>query len=175
MVIKNSPTNLLKIHHQTLSVFYMDIQNFGKNFLPLYEEAKKTLTLIRGIPGSINPAPGERISLGFQTEGGGPPQEEFFDLLVLSIGLMPSEINRAWAELFQIPLNRDGFLARKDPRGTPRQAPGREVPPGHHGLACRRAAPGRPGQEGLSPHRRFRRQGARRKVLRPLGARAHRG
>jgi heterodisulfide reductase subunit A2 len=106
-----------------LWVFYMDIQNFGKNFLPVYEKAKETLSLIRGLPGSINPAPEERIALGFQTEGGGPPQEEIFDLLVLSIGLMPSVKNKIWSELFQLPLNRDGFLDRPNlvgifPTGT---------------------------------------------------------
>ena len=39
-------------------VFYMDLQNFGKDFIPAYEEAKDSLTLIRGIPGSIGPAEG---------------------------------------------------------------------------------------------------------------------
>ncbi len=100
-----------------LSVFYMDIQNFGKNFLPVYEEAGETLTLIRGIPGSINPAPGERIALVFQTEGGGSPQEEIFDLLVLSIGLMPSEKNKTWSERFQLTLNSDGFIDPENLRG----------------------------------------------------------
>jgi heterodisulfide reductase subunit A2 len=100
-----------------LSVFYMDIQNFGKNFLPAYEAARETLTLIRAIPGSINPAPGERIALGFQADGGGPPQEAIFDLLVLSIGLMPSGNNRVWSDRFQLPLNKDGFLDQKNPLG----------------------------------------------------------
>jgi heterodisulfide reductase subunit A2 len=100
-----------------LSVFYMDIQNFGKNFLPVYEKARETLTLIRSLPGSINPAPGERIALGFQTEGGGPPQEEIFDLLILSIGLIPSEKNRVWSKEFQLPLNSDGFLDQKNLQG----------------------------------------------------------
>ena len=98
-------------------VFYMDIQNFGKEFIPLYEKAKETLTLIRGIPGSINPAPGERISLRFQENGEGPPRQELFDLLVLSIGLMPAEENKSWAEQFQLPIDADGFLTRENPRG----------------------------------------------------------
>lgn len=99
------------------TVFYMDIQNFGKEFLPLYEEARDTLTLIRGIPGSLSKASGDRVALGFQSEGGGPPRQEIFDLLVLSIGLMPAEENSAWATMFQLPLNEDGFLARKDSSG----------------------------------------------------------
>lgn len=98
-------------------IFYMDIQNFGKDFLPLYEDARDTLTLIRGIPGSITPAPGERISLGFQTEGGGPFRQETFDLLVLSIGLMPGKGNKNWAEAFGLPINEDGFLTPKDSPG----------------------------------------------------------
>lgn len=99
------------------TVFYMDIQNFGKDFLPLYEEAKEALTLIRGIPGSINPAPRERIALGYQGEGGGPPIEDVFDLLVLSVGLMPGQENALWAGMFHVPMNEDGFLVQKGPQG----------------------------------------------------------
>ena len=98
-------------------VFYMDIQNFGKDFLPLYEEARESLTLIRSIPGSISPAPGERIALGFQAEGGGPPREEIVDLLVLSVGLMPAAVNETWKERFQIPLDEDGFLIQPEVPG----------------------------------------------------------
>jgi len=98
-------------------VFYMDIQNFGKDFLPLYEEARESLTLIRAIPGSISPAPGERIALGFQAEGGGPPREEIVDLLILSVGLMPAAINETWKKRFQMPLNEDGFLIQPEVPG----------------------------------------------------------
>jgi heterodisulfide reductase subunit A len=93
-----------------LTVFYMDIQNFGKDFLPAYEEARETLTLIRGIPGAVKPAPGERVAVVFQSSGGGPPREEAFDLLVLSVGLMPSPENRRWADQLGLPVNEDGFL-----------------------------------------------------------------
>ena len=92
------------------TVFYMDLQNFGKEFLPAYEEAREALTLIRGIPGAINPAPDGGVAVVFQPEGGGPPREEVFDLLVLSVGLMPSPENSRWAERLAIPLNEDGFL-----------------------------------------------------------------
>jgi heterodisulfide reductase subunit A2 len=91
-------------------VFYMDLQNFGKDFIPAYEEAKEHLTLIRGIPGSVGPATGDRIALGYQPEGGGPPREEVFDLVVLSVGLMPSAENEQWAQRFQLPRTEDGFL-----------------------------------------------------------------
>lgn len=91
-------------------VFYMDLQNYGKDFISAYEEAKDSLTLIRGIPGSINPAEDDRIALGYQPEGGGPPLEEVFDLVVLSVGLMPSAENEQWAQRFQLPRTGDGFL-----------------------------------------------------------------
>lgn len=92
------------------TVFYMDIQNFGKEFLPAYEEARETLTLIRGIPGAVSPGPADNVAVGFQSEGGGPPREEVFDLLVLSVGLMPAPENREWADRLGLPLTEDGFL-----------------------------------------------------------------
>ncbi len=91
-------------------VFYMDLQNFGKDFIPAYEQAKDSLTLIRGIPGTVGPAEGDRIALGYQSDGGGPPQEEVFDLVVLSVGLMPAAENEQWAQKFQLPRTEDGFL-----------------------------------------------------------------
>ena len=100
-----------------VTVFYMDIQNFGKEFLPAYEEARETLTLIRGIPGAVSPTPGDGVAVGFQPEGGGPPREEVFDLLVLSVGLMPSPENSRWAERLGLPLNEDGFLMGQDQGG----------------------------------------------------------
>ncbi|MBI5586044.1 MAG: CoB--CoM heterodisulfide reductase iron-sulfur subunit A family protein [Deltaproteobacteria bacterium] len=93
-----------------LTVFYMDLQNFGKEFLPAYEEARETLTLVRGIPGAVGPAPEDRVAVVFQPEGGGAPREEVFDLLVLSVGLMPAPENRQWSERLDLPLTEDGFL-----------------------------------------------------------------
>jgi heterodisulfide reductase subunit A len=100
-----------------LTVFYMDIQNFGKDFLPAYEEARESLTLIRGIPGAVKPETGERVAVVFQTVGGGPPQKEAFDLLVLSVGLMPSPQNRRWADQLGLAVNEDGFLREPEENG----------------------------------------------------------
>jgi heterodisulfide reductase subunit A len=99
------------------TVFYMDIQNFGKEFLPAYEAAREALTLIRGIPGAVSPAPGDNVAVVFQPEGGGPPREAVFDLLVLSVGLMPSPDNASWAERLALPLTEDGFLGGRTESG----------------------------------------------------------
>jgi heterodisulfide reductase subunit A len=99
-------------------VFYMDIQNFGKDFIPLYKAARETLTLVRGIPGQVIPAAGDGVALGFQEDGGGPPRQEVFDLVVLSIGLMPSTENAVWADLFGLPSDEDGFLGGLDTHGV---------------------------------------------------------
>jgi heterodisulfide reductase subunit A len=96
----------------------MDIQNFGKDFISQYEAAREVLTLVRAVPGSVNPAPEDGVTLVYQDEGGGMAKEEVFDLLVLSVGIMPHSQNETWAKLLSIETGLDGFLPQETARGV---------------------------------------------------------
>ena len=98
-----------------ITVFYMDIQNVGKNFPTFYETCKNDFRFIRSIPVDIFGDENDRLTLRVFEEAEGTAEMENFDLVVLSIGIMPNPDNPLLSEQLGIDLDRDGFLARKDP------------------------------------------------------------
>jgi heterodisulfide reductase subunit A len=106
--------NLIR-HRQpqtSLTIFYMDIQNFGKDFPRFLEEARSRLHFIRAIPGDIQPGESGQLLLTFQPEDGSPSRRQAFDLVVLSIGLTPGRGLTSLAQPLDLALTPDGFLAR---------------------------------------------------------------
>jgi heterodisulfide reductase subunit A len=94
-----------------ITLFYMDIQNFGKDFSRYYEEANSRMRLIRGLPGDFYDAEDDRISLSFYDEKSGKTIAEDFDMVVLSVGMTPSLSNPFFTESLGCSTNRDGFLS----------------------------------------------------------------
>jgi len=97
-----------------ITIFYMDIQNTGKNFPVFYQACKSDFRFVRSIPVDIFPEPDDRLRLRVLDETAGETLMETFDLVVLSIGIMPNPENPAISELFGIELDADGFLAKTD-------------------------------------------------------------
>lgn len=98
-----------------ITIFYMDIQNTGKNFPVFYQACKSDFRFVRSIPVDIFPEPNDRLRLRVIDEATGEPAMETFDLVVLSIGIMPNAENENISERFGVGLDRDGFLAHADP------------------------------------------------------------
>jgi heterodisulfide reductase subunit A len=93
------------------TVFYNDIRAYGKGFDRYYERAKNVPgtryiwarpLVVREMPESKN------IKLRFSADDSGISEEEF-DMVVLSIGLEPSENNKELAETLEIELDQFGF------------------------------------------------------------------
>ena len=97
-----------------ITVFYMDIQNAGKNFSVFYEKCKSDLKFIRNIPVDVFQTEGNKLRTRYINDEDGIPVEEEFDLLVLSIGIMPGHDNNMLSELLGIKLDRDGFFDSTD-------------------------------------------------------------
>ncbi len=93
-----------------ISIFYIDIQNTGKEFPVFYEKIKSDVKFVRTIPVDIYPLENDRLTLRHMVEENGTPDFEEFDLVVLSVGIMPSEDTDKISNIFNIPLNEDGFL-----------------------------------------------------------------
>ena len=66
---------------------------------------------MRTIPVDMYQADNDRIRTRFMSEADGSPVEEEFDLLVLSVGIMPGSDNAALAGMLGIELGSDGFAA----------------------------------------------------------------
>lgn len=93
-----------------ISIFYIDIQNTGKEFPVFYEKIKSDVRFVRTIPVDIYPLENDRLLLRHMVEENGTPAFEEFDLVVLSVGIMPNEDTDKISKIFNIPLNEDGFL-----------------------------------------------------------------
>jgi len=113
------------LHHRfgtQVTVFYMDIQNFGHVFEPTLAAAREELNLVRAMPSDVFPGEEGQVIVQHYPDPEAPPLDEPFDLLILSIGLAPGRDNKHLAKLLDLDLDRHGFFA-----GSP---PGAEEKPG---------------------------------------------
>lgn len=97
-----------------VTVFYMDIQNTGKDFPRFYEKCLTDLRFVRNIPVDTFQAEEGRILIRYLDDEEGGAVEEEFDLVVLSIGIMPGADNKKLSEMAGLSLDEDGFFASKD-------------------------------------------------------------
>jgi heterodisulfide reductase subunit A len=72
-----------------VTVFYIDIQTFGKDFDTVYPKHQADLRFVRAIPGDILPAQSGRLNVVYATDGSHEGREEEFDLVSLSVGITP--------------------------------------------------------------------------------------
>ncbi|MBW2605499.1 MAG: CoB--CoM heterodisulfide reductase iron-sulfur subunit A family protein [Deltaproteobacteria bacterium] len=102
-------------HPETgITFFYMDVQTFGKDFEPFYEEAQKEIRMIRAIPGDIYETDGQRLKVNFVNNSTHETMEEIFDMVVLSVGITPCEDIGAMSRMFKIGPDEFGFLETDD-------------------------------------------------------------
>jgi len=96
----------------TITVFFMDLQHFGKNFDEFVDKCSNNpnFEFIRGIPAKAQ-SRNDSIELVYEDFTGGGVKTKSFDAVVLSVGMRPREQNRALAEMLDIGLDRFGFFA----------------------------------------------------------------
>ena len=69
-----------------ITVFYIDIQSFGKNFSDVFSTVKEKIRWIRTIPADIIETENNRLQVSyFDSESA----DEDYDVVVLSVGLLP--------------------------------------------------------------------------------------
>ena len=94
------------------AVFYMDIRSYGKDYEKYYNRARgrEGVRFIKSRVHTIYDDPQTRdLGLVFADESG-RITEEIFDMVVLSVGLQPSESSVALAKRLEIDLNRYNFI-----------------------------------------------------------------
>ena len=105
-------------HDNTIqpTIFYNDIRAFSKGFERYYESAKGKFgvryvkSLVSGIKELQQ---SKNLLLAHGVEGGGKIEEEF-DMVVLSVGLVPSSSTRDLADRLKIDLDRFGFCKTEE-------------------------------------------------------------
>ena len=99
-----------------LTVFYMDIQTYGKDFDRFYAETQEEIHFQRAIPADIYPDEEDRLQVTFFDQSNRKSRLEPFDLVVLSVGLLPGSDNPNLGEIFGLNVTGDGFLSDSDER-----------------------------------------------------------
>ncbi|WP_028325029.1 FAD-dependent oxidoreductase [Desulfatirhabdium butyrativorans] len=92
------------------AIFYMDMRTHGKGFEQTYNRAKEEsgVRFIRARVHSIEPETDDRLKVTYVTDSG-LPQDEVFDLVVLSVGMEIDAATRELARKLDISLDGDGF------------------------------------------------------------------
>jgi len=104
---------IAKEHESSIqpTIFYNDIRAFGKGFERYYESAKEKFGVryINSIPSSVKELQKSRNLLLEYLDPDGEKIQEEFDMVVLSVGLIPSEGTRDLAERVGVKLDKFGF------------------------------------------------------------------
>ena len=98
------------------TIFYNDIRAYGKGFERYYESAKDKFGIryINSLPSTVKELQqSHNLLLEYSTENGEKVQEEF-DLVVLSVGLVPSKGTRELAERLGVEVDRYGFCVTSE-------------------------------------------------------------
>lgn len=92
-----------------ISVFYIDIQTFGRDFESFYKESREKLHFIRAIPGDIVQNEHQNLQMTFFNNEEHRSVDAVFDLVVLSIGMQPCEDSSKLSRALSLPLAESGF------------------------------------------------------------------
>lgn len=99
-----------------ISVFYMDIQTFGRDMDAVLDELENEVAFIRALPGLVKQAEGDALTLTFKPEGEPDLAALECDLLVLSVGLAPRPGTAELAALLSLDATDRGFLIEPSER-----------------------------------------------------------
>ncbi|MGQ9709215.1 MAG: FAD-dependent oxidoreductase [Anaerolineae bacterium] len=94
-----------------ITVFFMDIRTYGKDYETYFEEAKSLpgVRYVRSMVSSVHERPPSRNLLVNYVSEGGTVQEEEFDMVVLVVGFGSPLGARELGRALGIPLNEYGF------------------------------------------------------------------
>jgi heterodisulfide reductase subunit A len=95
-----------------ITVFYIDIQNFGKDFEAAYRKAQQDIRFIRTIPSEAFPIADGGLRLSYVEDSSRETREEAFDLVVLSVGMVPAAGSDHVAGVLGVALAPSGFVNR---------------------------------------------------------------
>jgi len=115
-----------------ITVFYIDIQTFGKDFQSFYSTTREEIHFQRTIPADIFENPDHTLSITYTDDTRHESRGDIFDLVVLSVGMTPCPDAVQKVEGLGLETDSDGFF-------TPTCADG---PPKFHGVFATGTATG---------------------------------
>jgi heterodisulfide reductase subunit A len=126
---------LLKYQNEDaeITIFYMDIQKFGKGFDEFYSDCKDNMSFIRSRPYEVNPGRDGTVCVKYTPQGknGTVPDvencpsffpqvcERDFDMVILAVGIRPAPDATKLAETLLVPVDEQGFFGLKSASPLP--------------------------------------------------------
>jgi heterodisulfide reductase subunit A len=95
-----------------ISIFYIDIQSFGKDFADTFKQARNDFDFIRALPADIYCTEEGQLQLSYFNPLKGQNQMLTSDMVVLAVGQMPNADNQILANQLGLALDDDGFFPR---------------------------------------------------------------
>ncbi|TFG62698.1 MAG: FAD-dependent oxidoreductase [Spirochaetales bacterium] len=103
-----------------IKVFYIDIRAFGKGFEELFQRSKhEGVKYIRGLPGEIVQFKNGNLRLLGEKTLAGSMYDYEAEMVILSVGLEPSEGSEAVRKALTLSLASDGFFLDAHPKLKP--------------------------------------------------------
>jgi heterodisulfide reductase subunit A len=93
-----------------ISFLYIDVQSFGRDFVPFYRRVQEKVRMIRAIPGDIFETPEGQLRVTYITDDTHETIEETFDCVVLSVGLQPCKESLEVAGQLNLKVGDSGFI-----------------------------------------------------------------
>lgn len=106
-------------------IFYTDLRAYGKGFEEYYRRAQELgVKFIRGRPGELMENPdNKKVIMKVEDTLTRKIIDKEFDLVVLSVGLEPSEGTKKISEMLKLPMSSDGFIKEAHPKFRPVDTP----------------------------------------------------
>lgn len=94
----------------SITVFYIDIQNSGKDYNQFYDTAQMDIHFQRTIPADIYQLKDGRLEVSFVDSDSQDYMRKEFDLVVLAVGICPSPSLSELTQDMDVPMNTEGFI-----------------------------------------------------------------
>ena len=101
-----------------ITIFFIDIQTFGRDFESFYRQSQSEFRFIRAIPGDAFQLEDSGIRLAYMDDASRQSREEVFDLVVLSTGMVPPEGLAQTADDLGLTLAPSGYVGAQSRRGV---------------------------------------------------------
>jgi len=97
-----------------ITIYYMDIRAYGKDFQQYYDHAKDLgVKYVRGRPASVYENPDKSITIRYKDTLTGKVEESTVDLLVLSTAIIPNQGNKRLGEVLGVEVDENGFFKQE--------------------------------------------------------------
>ena len=106
-----------------ISIYYIDIRAYGKDFQQYYDHAKDLgVRYIRGRPSSVYENKDKSLTIRYKNTLTGEIKEDTVDLLVLSTAIMPNRDNKKLGETLGVDVDENGFFKQQSLLNNPIQS-----------------------------------------------------